>query len=111
MANTGARDSGGSQFFINVVSNSNLDLFETEQSRGSKRPAFGKVLGDDDERGRSEGERVIAVLAKIFVNPKTDQPRRAILIVDIEVKLQPASQPAESSSPSPSQSSERGTNV
>ena len=101
MANTGDRDTGGSQFFINVVSNSNLDWFETEQSPGSKHPVFGKLLGDDDERGGRGGERVIAALAKTPVNPKTDRPLRPIRIVDIEVKLQPANQPAREPEPEP----------
>merc|ERR1711972_666667 len=41
MANTGRPNSGGSQFFINVAHNSNLDWFSPGQS---KHPVFGKVL-------------------------------------------------------------------
>ena len=40
MANTGAPDSGGSQFFINVAHNSNLDWFSGGSSR---HPVFGRV--------------------------------------------------------------------
>ena len=40
MANTGQPNSGGSQFFVNVASNSNLDWFSPGQSR---HPVFGKV--------------------------------------------------------------------
>merc|ERR1711884_695082 len=41
MANTGRKDSGGSQFFINVKHNSFLDWFD--KSTESKHPVFGKV--------------------------------------------------------------------
>ena len=41
MANTGAPNSGGSQFFINTVHNSFLDWFD--KSSGSQHPVFGKV--------------------------------------------------------------------
>merc|ERR1712083_254602 len=41
MANTGSPNSGGSQFFINVADNSNLDWFSPGPS---KHPVFGKVL-------------------------------------------------------------------
>ncbi len=40
MANTGQPNSGGSQFFVNVVHNSNLDWFSPGQS---KHPVFGRV--------------------------------------------------------------------
>merc|ERR1719199_936796 len=42
MANTGSPNSGGSQFFINVVHNSFLDWFDP--STPSKHPVFGKVV-------------------------------------------------------------------
>jgi len=41
MANTGMPNSGGSQFFINVGDNSNLDWFSAGTS---KHPVFGRVL-------------------------------------------------------------------
>ena len=41
MANTGAPNSGGSQFFLNVADNANLDWFSPGQS---KHPVFGKVV-------------------------------------------------------------------
>merc|ERR1712227_105223 len=41
MANTGRPNSGGSQFFLNVAHNSNLDWFS---GGPSKHPVFGKVL-------------------------------------------------------------------
>eukprot|EP00930_Biecheleria_cincta_P061094 TRINITY_DN46668_c0_g1_i1.p1 TRINITY_DN46668_c0_g1~~TRINITY_DN46668_c0_g1_i1.p1 ORF type:complete len:220 (-),score=29.36 TRINITY_DN46668_c0_g1_i1:159-818(-) len=41
MANTGQPNSGGSQFFINVSANSNLDWFSPGSS---KHPVFGQVI-------------------------------------------------------------------
>merc|ERR1712113_27480 len=41
MANTGSPNSGGSQFFLNVAHNSNLDWFTGGQS---KHPVFGQVI-------------------------------------------------------------------
>eukprot|EP00968_Pinguiococcus_pyrenoidosus_P013365 scaffold1220_cov259-Pinguiococcus_pyrenoidosus.AAC.37 len=46
MANTGQPNSGGSQFFINVVHNSFLDWFD--DSTPSKHPVFGKVRSEAD---------------------------------------------------------------
>lgn len=58
MANTGAPNSGGSQFFINTVHNSFLDWFD--KSSGSQHPVFGKVSGGERRRGRErEGWRVL----------------------------------------------------
>merc|ERR1711920_956021 len=45
MANTGSRNSGGSQFFINVANNSNLDWFSPGSS---KHPVFGKITSGMD---------------------------------------------------------------
>ena len=42
MANTGAPNSGGGQFFINTVHNKFLDWFDS--STPSKHPVFGKVI-------------------------------------------------------------------
>ena len=41
MANTGAPDSGGSQFFVNVANNQQLDWFSAGQS---KHPVFGALV-------------------------------------------------------------------
>jgi peptidylprolyl isomerase len=41
MANTGQPNSGGSQFFINTVDNTNLDF--DKQPLTSKHPVFGRV--------------------------------------------------------------------
>merc|ERR1719301_385646 len=45
MANTGRPNSGGSQFFINVADNANLDWFSPGQS---KHPVFGKITSGMD---------------------------------------------------------------
>ena len=45
MANTGAANSGGSQFFINTSHNANLDWFT---HGNSKHPVFGKVTAGMD---------------------------------------------------------------
>merc|ERR1711998_386794 len=45
MANTGQPNTGGSQFFINVANNANLDWFSPGQS---KHPVFGKVISGMD---------------------------------------------------------------
>merc|ERR1711879_441089 len=45
MANTGRPNSGGSQFFINVANNSNLDWFSPGPS---KHPVFGKITSGMD---------------------------------------------------------------
>merc|ERR1719238_1431622 len=45
MANTGRPNSGGSQFFMNVNDNSNLDWFSPGQS---KHPVFGKIISGMD---------------------------------------------------------------
>merc|ERR1719443_2367483 len=45
MANTGRPNSGGSQFFMNVADNKNLDWFSPGQS---KHPVFGKITSGMD---------------------------------------------------------------
>merc|ERR1711974_267818 len=45
MANTGRPNSGGSQFFINVAKNDNLDWFSPG---ASKHPVFGKITSGYD---------------------------------------------------------------
>ncbi len=53
MANTGAPNSGGAQFFVNTVHNSFLDWFNT--STPSKHPVFGKVTSGMDVVKKIEG--------------------------------------------------------
>ena len=57
MANTGQPNSGGSQFFINLVDNTNLDF--DKQPESSKHPVFGAVV---------EGMDVIDAIAKVQVS-------------------------------------------
>merc|ERR1712183_663557 len=45
MANTGSPNTGGSQFFINVANNKNLDWFSPG---ASKHPVFGKITSGMD---------------------------------------------------------------
>merc|ERR1712028_294999 len=45
MANTGSPNSGGSQFFMNVANNKNLDWFS---GGSSKHPVFGKITAGMD---------------------------------------------------------------
>jgi len=64
MANTGAPNSGGSQFFINTVHNSHLDWFDGRTP--NKHPVFGKI---------TEGMDVIkAIEAKGSRSGKVAQP-------------------------------------
>ena len=53
MANTGAPDSGGSQFFLNVADNWNLDWFT---GGPSKHPVFGKI---------TEGYDVVVKISRV----------------------------------------------
>ena len=46
MTNTGAPNSGGSQFFLNTKHNAFLDYFDN--STPSKHPVFGKVISGMD---------------------------------------------------------------
>ncbi|MBP6634178.1 MAG: peptidylprolyl isomerase [Kofleriaceae bacterium] len=65
MANTGAPNSGGAQFFINTVHNSYLDWFTPGQS---KHPVFGKITSGMD------------VISKIETSPTAagDRPKTPI---------------------------------
>ena len=53
MANTGAPNSGGAQFFVNTVHNSYLDWFDTRTP--SKHPVFGRVVRGMDVVKKIEG--------------------------------------------------------
>merc|ERR1711990_531744 len=65
MANTGQPNSGGSQFFLNVNKNDNLDWFSPGQS---KHPVFGKVI---------EGYDVCVAISKVPTqNDRPIQPVR-----------------------------------
>merc|ERR1712086_485498 len=71
MANTGSPNSGGSQFFLNVANNSNLDWFS---GGSSKHPVFGKVV---------EGYDICENISKVPTN--SDCPRTPIKMNSITV--------------------------
>lgn len=71
MANTGAPNSGGSQFFINLNDNTNLDF--DKQPLTSKHPVFGKVVGGMD---------VVDAIANMPIGAG-DLPLSSIIIQDI----------------------------
>lgn len=71
MANTGRKDSGGSQFFINVADNSNLDWFSPGESR---HPVFGKVI---------EGMDICINISK--AKTKNDRPVEPIMMNSITI--------------------------
>jgi cyclophilin family peptidyl-prolyl cis-trans isomerase len=72
MANTGAPNSGGSQFFINTVHNDFLDWFTPGQSR---HPVFGKVTSGQD------------VVKKIEATPcdGDDRPKTPVKVIKVTV--------------------------
>merc|ERR1719498_2159513 len=73
MANTGQPNSGGSQFFLNVVHNDFLDWFSPGES---KHPVFGKCVSADD----------LALIKKIVAVPtKNDCPVTPVKMINITV--------------------------
>jgi len=74
MANTGRPNSGGSQFFVNVAHNSNLDWFS---GGSSKHPVFGKI---------TDGMDVAIKISKVKTqsdNPKTPIKMNSITITGL----------------------------
>jgi len=71
MANTGRPNSGGSQFFLNVANNKNLDWFEPGPS---KHPVFGKVTKGYD-----------VVVAISVVETRNDNPVEPIKMIEITI--------------------------
>jgi cyclophilin family peptidyl-prolyl cis-trans isomerase len=73
MANSGAPNSGSSQFFINTVHNSYLDFFTPG---ASKHPVFGKVIAGMD------------VVTKIEKTPTDagDRPRTPVKMIKVTVQ-------------------------
>jgi cyclophilin family peptidyl-prolyl cis-trans isomerase len=72
MANTGERNSGSCQFFINTVHNAYLDWFTPGES---KHPVFGKVLGGMD------------VIKKIESTPTdgNDRPKTPVKMIKVSI--------------------------
>lgn len=73
MANSGPQ-SGGSQFFINVVDNTFLDW--NKQPAQSKHPVFGKVVSGMD---------VVDAISKVQTRPG-DQPTEDVVIEKVVIK-------------------------
>merc|ERR1712061_468003 len=73
MANTGQPNSGGSQFFINVANNSNLDWFSPG---ASKHPVFGKI---------SENMDLVKKISE--VKTKDDNPVNPIMMQSVTVAM------------------------
>merc|ERR1712085_201075 len=71
MANTGSPNSGGSQLFMNVADNANLDWFSPGQS---KHPVFGKII---------EGMDVAVKISK--VRTRDDNPVKPIKMNSITI--------------------------
>lgn len=71
MANTGQKNSGGSQFFINVANNDNLDWFS---SGPSKHPVFGKI---------TEGFDVCVKISKVASTD--DNPNTPIMMKSVTI--------------------------
>mmetsp|Transcript_18335 Transcript_18335/g.25770 ORF Transcript_18335/g.25770 Transcript_18335/m.25770 type:complete len:178 (+) Transcript_18335:210-743(+) len=70
MANTGAKNTGGSQFFINTVHNSYLDWFSPGQS---KHPVFARVVA---------GEEIIDKINVVKTNSR-DSPMTPVKMVSV----------------------------
>lgn len=75
MANTGQPNSGGSQFFINVADNSNLDFDKPPLS--SKHPVFGRVI---------EGMEVVDAIVKSETIEKSNLPAEPVIIESIVIQ-------------------------
>lgn len=73
MANTGTPNSGGSQFFINVNDNTNLDFDKPPFS--SKHPVFGKVI---------EGMEVVKEIEQVETTD-SDRPVSPVIIENIQI--------------------------
>lgn len=75
MANTGAPNTGGSQFFVNTVHNDFLDWWRSDLS-DSKHPVFGKVVSGMDivnKIGKTKTDRNDNPVKAVKVNKITIQ--------------------------------------
>jgi len=72
MANTGAKDSGGSQFFLNVADNENLDWFTGGES---KHPVFGVITSGFD---------VVKKISKVKTD-ENDRPDTPIKMIKVTI--------------------------
>lgn len=74
MANTGQPNSGGSQFFINLVDNTGLDF--DKEPLASKHPVFGRVIG---------GTEVMDLIGKTATD-EADRPLEDVIINEVVIK-------------------------
>ena len=74
MANTGQPNSGGSQFFINTVDNTNLDFDKTPLT--SRHPVFGRV---------TEGMDIVDTIEGVATGPR-DVPVEPVVIESIVIE-------------------------
>jgi len=74
MANTGQPNSGGSQFFINLVDNTGLDFDKPPMQ--SSHPVFGRVV---------KGMEIVDAIAKVETNAG-DVPVEPIVIEKVEIR-------------------------
>ncbi len=73
MANAGP-NTGGSQFFINLVDNTSLDF--NKQPLSSKHPVFGRVIA---------GMEVVDVIAKVPTDAR-DVPLEPVIVTDVTIE-------------------------
>jgi len=73
MANTGAPNSGGSQFFMNTVHNDFLDWFD--DSTESQHPVFGKIVS---------GKEVVLAINNTPRN-RDDKPNTPVQMISVTV--------------------------
>lgn len=73
MANSGPQ-SGGSQFFINLVDNTFLDF--DKEPLTSKHPVFGRVVGGMD---------IVDAISQVSVNPGNNLPLESIVVEKVEI--------------------------
>jgi len=73
MANTGAPNSGSSQFFVNTVHNAYLDWFSPGRS---KHPVFGRVI---------EGMDVVHAIEKVETDDD-DRPKTPVKMIKVTVQ-------------------------
>jgi peptidylprolyl isomerase len=76
MANTGQPNSGGSQFFLNTVDNTNLDFNQPPLS--SKHPVFGRI---------SAGMDVIDTISSVATGPG-DVPLEDVVIESLTIRTE-----------------------
>jgi peptidylprolyl isomerase len=74
MANTGRPNTGGSQFFINLVDNTNLDFDKPPMT--SRHPVFGKIV---------EGMDVIDEIGAVATDER-DRPIEAVVIQKVTIE-------------------------